>query len=83
MKVKDQFLELSIFNIHRGAQVRFWEDKLLGNFTLKAQYPPLYNITWKKHIKIANVFSTTPLNISFRWTLMGISYLNGMNCSQE
>jgi hypothetical protein len=36
MKVKDQFLELSIFNIHSGAQVRFWEDKWLGNFTLKA-----------------------------------------------
>ena len=64
-------LELSIFNIHSNAQVRFWEDKWLGNFTLKAQYPSSYNVTRKKHITIANIFSTTPLNISFRITLVG------------
>jgi len=41
VKVKDRFLNLSIFNIHNGYRTRFWEDKWLGNFTLKEQYPSL------------------------------------------
>jgi hypothetical protein len=44
MKAKDRFLDLSAFNIHNGSgQTRFWEDKWLENFTLKEQYPSLYN----------------------------------------
>ena len=66
MKAKDRFLDLSVFNIHNGSQTRFWEAKWLGNFTLKEQYPSLYNITRKEHISVANAFASTPLNISFR-----------------
>ena len=71
MKAKDRFLDLFIFNIHNGSQTRFWEDKWLGNFTLKEQYPSSYNITRKKHISVANAFALTPLNISFKRSLVG------------
>ena len=71
MKVKDRLLDLSVFNIHNGSQTRFWENKWLGNFTIKEQYPPLYNITRKKHISVANAFNSTSLNISFRRALVG------------
>jgi len=71
MKAKDRFLDLFIFNIHNGSQTRFWEDKWLGNFTLKEQYPSSYNITRKKHISVANAFASTPFNISFRRSLVG------------
>jgi hypothetical protein len=71
MKVKEHFLEHSSFNVHDGSQVRFWEDMWVGNLPLKFQYPSLYNIARKKHIKVATVFSSTPLNISFGRTLVG------------
>jgi hypothetical protein len=51
-------------NGHNGAQVRWQEDKWLGNFILKEQYPTLYNIKSKKDIIVAQAFSTAWLNIS-------------------
>ncbi|WVZ49766.1 hypothetical protein U9M48_001095 [Paspalum notatum var. saurae] len=71
MKVKDQFMDLSTFQVHNGLQIRFWEDKWLENFTLKEQYPSLFNIARKKHSSVAHVLSTNPLNISFRRALVG------------
>jgi hypothetical protein len=56
MKAKDHFLESSTFNIHNGEQIRFWEDKWLGNFTLKEQH---------------SCFRSAPLNIMFRRALVG------------
>jgi hypothetical protein len=56
--------------------VRFWEDKWLGNFTLKELYPSLFAITRKKHISVASISSTIPLNISFNRGLDG-NNLNG------
>jgi hypothetical protein len=38
--------------------------------TLKEQYPNLYNIARKKNATISDIFSTRPLNISFRRNLM-------------
>jgi hypothetical protein len=78
MKAKDHFLE-STFNIHNGEQIRFWEDKWLGNFTLKEQYPSLYNIARKKHISVAHVFRSAPLNVVFRRALVGTNYRGGMS----
>ena len=66
MKVKDKFLNLGSFQLNNGENFMFWEDKWLGNFTLSQQYPSLYNIARKKHISIATVFNSIPLNISFR-----------------
>ncbi|WVZ85024.1 hypothetical protein U9M48_031988, partial [Paspalum notatum var. saurae] len=71
MKVKEHFLELSSFNLYDSSQIRFWEDRWFGHLLLKNQYPSLYNITRKKHITVVAVFSSTPLNISFRRALVG------------
>jgi hypothetical protein len=71
LKVKDTFLDLGNFQMSNGANIRFWEDKWLWNFTLKQYYPSLYLITHKKHICVQFVFSTIPLNISFRRALIG------------
>jgi hypothetical protein len=43
----------------------------VGNRTLKQQFPTLFLITRNKHILVASVFSTIPLNISFRRGLTG------------
>jgi hypothetical protein len=48
----------------------------LGNFTLHDLYPTLFVISQKKHISIAYVFSTIPLNISFWRGLVD----NNLNC---
>ena len=58
------------FKIQNGEQTRFWEDKWLGNTSLKLQYPNLYNLAHHKH-DTHKVLSTTPLNVSFRRTLQG------------
>jgi hypothetical protein len=41
------------------------------NFSLKERFPSLFSITRKKHISVASVFSTIPLNISFHRGLVG------------
>ena len=71
MGVKDKFLSLGRFSLKDGSQIRFWEDIWLGNRTLKSQFPSLFNIVRRRHATVAEVFSTTPLNISFRRALVG------------
>ncbi|WVZ54481.1 hypothetical protein U9M48_005268, partial [Paspalum notatum var. saurae] len=71
MKVKNQFMDLSAFQVHNGLQTKFWEDKWLGNYTLKEQYLSLFTIVRKKQSSVAHVLSTNPLNISFRRVLVG------------
>ena len=71
MKVKDTFLNHGSFHLNDGNQKRFWEDKWIGNHTLREQYPDLYNIVRKKHATVASVFSRVPLNVSFRRSLTG------------
>jgi hypothetical protein len=70
MNIKDQFLSMSNSKLQDGKQIRFWEDKLLGDSSLKEQYPSLYNIVLKKSAIIADIFSTRPLNVSFRRSLV-------------
>jgi hypothetical protein len=70
MEIKDQFISMGNFKVQDGSQIRFWEDKWLGVNTLKDQYPNLYNIVRKKSVTIADVFSTRPLNVSFRRNLV-------------
>jgi hypothetical protein len=43
----------------------------MGNYSLKELYPTLFAIIRKKHISVALVFSTVPLNISFHRGLVG------------
>ena len=71
MKVKDTFLNHGSFRLNDGNQIRFCEDKWIGNHTLREQYLDLYNTVRKKHATVASVFSRVPLNVSFRRTLTG------------
>jgi hypothetical protein len=71
MKVKEYFLNLGLFQLCNGKTVRFWKDMWVKNFSLNELYPILFAITRKKHISVASVFSTVPLNISFRRGLLG------------
>ena len=43
----------------------------MGSQALKIQYPNLFNIVWKKQATVADVLNSTPLNVSFRRTLVG------------
>jgi hypothetical protein len=58
------------FNIHHGRQTRLWEDSWLGTTPLKQQYPNLYNIVRRRNATVADIFSSRPLNISFRRNLV-------------
>jgi hypothetical protein len=66
MKIKDIFISKGTFQVHDGSQIRFWEDDWLGLGALKFRFPLLYNLVRKKNTTFAYVFSTVPLNISFR-----------------
>jgi hypothetical protein len=71
MNAKDQFLTFRNFRLQSGNQIRFWEDKWIGASTLREQYPNLYNLVWKISATVQSIFSTIPLNISFRRSLVG------------
>jgi hypothetical protein len=71
IKVNESFLDLGRFQLGNGQNISFWEDRWLGNSTLKELYPSLFAITSKKHISVASIFNTVPLNISFRRGLVG------------
>jgi hypothetical protein len=65
MKVKSKFLRYGSFQLNNGAQIRFWEDRWIGNHVFKGQYSSLYNIAKRKSDTIENVLSGLPLNVSF------------------
>jgi hypothetical protein len=44
MNAKPDFLQYGSFQIKNGRQIRFWEDKWLGNYSFQQQYPTLNNI---------------------------------------
>jgi hypothetical protein len=52
-----------------GKILVFWEDNWLGNAPLSQQYPSLFNIAGRKHVSVAHVLESNPLQISFRMTL--------------
>jgi hypothetical protein len=74
MKVKDEFFARDSFRIRNGLEVRFWEDTWIEDKPLKLKYPSLYNIVRRKDATVAQVLSTTPLNVSFRRSIID-SYL--------
>ena len=71
MATKNDFFRFGAFNIKDGSEIRFWEDKWLGNSTLREQYPSLYNIVCHKSDTLAVVMQSSPLNMTFRRTLVG------------
>jgi hypothetical protein len=65
------FFGLGSFFIKDGSEIRFWEDKWLGNATLREQYPTLYSIMRHKGDTIAKVMETSPPAVAFRRDLSG------------
>jgi hypothetical protein len=65
------FFRLGTFCIKDGSEIRFWEDKWIGNATLCEQYPALYSIVHHKGDTIAKVMETSPPNVTFRRDLSG------------
>ncbi|WVZ54247.1 hypothetical protein U9M48_005072 [Paspalum notatum var. saurae] len=66
MEIKCHFLNLGSFILNNGTHIKFWEDTWLGNQPLKHQYHSLFNIVRNKEATIAEILSSSPLNISFR-----------------
>ena len=68
---KKYFFPHASFSIKNGSEIRFWEDRWLGQTTLREQYPALYNVVRYKGDTLAKVMGTSPPNVSFRRTLLG------------
>jgi len=87
MKVKDEFFSRGLFKIGDGTAVRFWEDTWLGLSPLAQQYPALYSIVQHKHVTVANVLSTVPLNvplnIGFKRQLTGNKWNSWIHLCQK
>ena len=66
MSVKQKFLKWMKFKVQNGKQIRFWEDKWLGNSALKNQYPNLFNLFHRKYVTVHKVLNDDSLNVSFR-----------------
>ena len=73
MATKKFFFPYGSFSIKDGSEIRFWEDRWLGNTTLREQYPALYNIVLSRHKSdtLAKVLETSPPNVTFRRDLIG------------
>jgi hypothetical protein len=79
MEVKNLVLERGRFQVQDGSQTRLWEDLWLGKEPLRVKYLALYNIVKKKNLTVAQVLSTTPLNVSFRRVLVGVNWVNWLS----
>jgi hypothetical protein len=73
MEVKNLVIERGRFQVIDGSQTRFWEDLWLRREPFSVKYPALYNLVEKKNLSVAQVLSTTPLNVSFRRALVGVN----------
>ena len=71
MNVKDTFMGFGSFKVKDGSQTRFWVDTWLGNKLLKDKFLALFNIVRRKQDSVAQVLSSSPLNISFCQNLVG------------
>jgi exonuclease III len=70
MHIKDEVLSKGSFIIKNGTNTRFWIDTWTGNLPLKDKYPSLYNIARDRQTTVAKVMSSSPLDISFRRSLV-------------
>jgi hypothetical protein len=71
MSTKRYFFPHGVFSIRDGSEIRFWEDKWLGNTTLRDQYPALYHIVRQKGDTLAKVLESFPPAVTFRRDLFG------------
>jgi hypothetical protein len=58
------------FVIKDRTNTRFRDDSWIGDKPLKDTYASLYHIVRDKHVTVSKVLSSTPLNISFRRSLV-------------
>jgi hypothetical protein len=65
MATKKFFFGHGSFFIRDGSEIRFWEDKWLGNTTLHEQYPTLYSVVHHKGDTLAHVLGSSPPNETF------------------
>jgi hypothetical protein len=79
MNIKDQFLRWGHFEVRDGQATRFWKDKWITSRPLSEQFPNLFNIVRNKSALVADVFSDTNLNLSFRHTIVGIKLVEWHN----
>jgi hypothetical protein len=66
MATKKFFFGLGSFSIKDGSEIRFSEDKWLGNATLREQYPALYSIVRHKGDTLTKVMEFSPPFVTFR-----------------
>jgi uncharacterized protein (DUF2225 family) len=71
VKIKEEVIANGSFRTKDGTLTRFWEGTWVSNRSFKNLYPNIYNICHHPHDTVANVMSSTPLNISFRRALVG------------
>jgi hypothetical protein len=71
MATKKHFFGHDTFLIKDGSEIRFWEDKWLGNTSLREQYLALYAIVCHKGDNLAHVLGSNPPNMTFRRNLFG------------
>jgi hypothetical protein len=71
MAMKNQFFRYGSFSIKDGSEIRFWEDKWLGNDILREQYPVLYAIVRHKGDTLSHVLGSNSPNMTFRRNLFG------------
>jgi hypothetical protein len=79
IKVKE-FFSRGSFVLGNGSSIRFWEDIWLGDRTLAAQYPSLYNLVRHKDQTVAHTLSSVPINLEFRHSLIGGGGIDGSTC---
>jgi hypothetical protein len=71
MATKKFFFGLGSVFLKDGSKIRFWEDKWLGNATLREQYLALHSIVRHKGDIIVKVMETSPPTVAFRRDLSG------------
>lgn len=91
MAAKKYLFRFGSFAIKDSSEIRFWEDKWLGNTTPWEQYPTLYHIVRDKDDALAQLLSSYRPGISFRLDLVGprlvswqhfLSRLDAINLTQ-
>ena len=66
MDVKDLLLQNWRFKVNSDNQTRFWEDIWIDQKRLKLRFLHLHRIVRTKGVTVAEVLTSTLLNISFR-----------------
>jgi hypothetical protein len=71
MRIKDEVLTNAFLIIRDGSTTCFWEDKWVGNVSLKERHTSLFNIVRDPHASVVKILATHPFNISFLRNLQG------------